>query len=32
MQMLNQTQNMDLKQFVFTPKSSLPALPRYWLI
>nr|XP_009939491.1 PREDICTED: probable ATP-dependent DNA helicase HFM1 [Opisthocomus hoazin] len=28
MQMLNQTQNMDLKQFVFTPKSSLPALPR----
>ncbi|XP_010005050.1 PREDICTED: probable ATP-dependent DNA helicase HFM1 [Chaetura pelagica] len=28
MQMLNQAQNVDLKQFVFTPKSSLPALPR----
>ncbi|XP_010009219.1 PREDICTED: probable ATP-dependent DNA helicase HFM1, partial [Nestor notabilis] len=28
MQMLNQTQTVDLKQFVFTPKSSLPALPR----
>ncbi|XP_027550183.1 probable ATP-dependent DNA helicase HFM1 isoform X3 [Neopelma chrysocephalum] len=28
MQMLNQAQNVDLKQFGFTPKSSLPALPR----
>ncbi|XP_054021392.1 probable ATP-dependent DNA helicase HFM1 [Dryobates pubescens] len=28
MQMLNQAQNLDLKQFVFTPKSSLPALAR----
>ncbi|XP_009466634.1 PREDICTED: probable ATP-dependent DNA helicase HFM1 [Nipponia nippon] len=28
MQMLNQAQNVDLKQFVFTPKSLLPALPR----
>ncbi|XP_059678055.1 probable ATP-dependent DNA helicase HFM1 [Gavia stellata] len=28
MQMLNQVQNVDLKQFVFTPKSLLPALPR----
>ncbi|KAJ7410423.1 hypothetical protein WISP_108614 [Willisornis vidua] len=27
-QMLNQSQNVDLKQFGFTPKSSLPALPR----
>ncbi|XP_066048584.1 probable ATP-dependent DNA helicase HFM1 isoform X3 [Chamaea fasciata] len=25
---LNQAQNVDLKQFVFTPKSLLPALPR----
>ncbi|KAM9280685.1 LOW QUALITY PROTEIN: putative ATP-dependent DNA helicase HFM1 [Cariama cristata] len=29
MQMLNQAQNVDLKQFVFTPKPLLPALPRY---
>ncbi|XP_061321515.1 probable ATP-dependent DNA helicase HFM1 isoform X6 [Pezoporus flaviventris] len=28
MQMLNQTQTVDLKQFVFTPKFSLPALLR----
>ncbi|XP_015491522.1 probable ATP-dependent DNA helicase HFM1 isoform X5 [Parus major] len=28
MQMLNQAENVDLKQFVFTPKSLLPALPR----
>ncbi|XP_019386674.1 PREDICTED: probable ATP-dependent DNA helicase HFM1 isoform X2 [Crocodylus porosus] len=28
MQLLNQTQNVDLKQFVYTPKSLLPALPR----
>ncbi|KAM6199618.1 LOW QUALITY PROTEIN: putative ATP-dependent DNA helicase HFM1 [Sarcoramphus papa] len=28
MQMLNQAQNVDLKQFVFTPKSLLPASPR----
>ncbi|XP_027746493.1 probable ATP-dependent DNA helicase HFM1 isoform X5 [Empidonax traillii] len=28
MQMLNQAQNVDLKQFGFTPKSPLPALPR----
>ncbi|KGL93095.1 putative ATP-dependent DNA helicase HFM1, partial [Charadrius vociferus] len=28
MQMLNQAQNVDLKQFVFTPRSLLPALPR----
>ncbi|XP_056212401.1 probable ATP-dependent DNA helicase HFM1 [Falco biarmicus] len=28
MQMLNQAQNVDLQQFVFTPKSLLPALPR----
>ncbi|KAM6343166.1 LOW QUALITY PROTEIN: putative ATP-dependent DNA helicase HFM1 [Alca torda] len=28
MQMLSQAQNVDLKQFVFTPKSLLPALPR----
>ncbi|XP_035756812.1 probable ATP-dependent DNA helicase HFM1 [Egretta garzetta] len=28
MQMLNQAQSVDLKQFVFTPKSLLPALPR----
>nr|XP_009478880.1 PREDICTED: probable ATP-dependent DNA helicase HFM1 [Pelecanus crispus] len=28
MQMLNQAPNVDLSQFVFTPKSSLPALPR----
>nr|XP_013816665.1 PREDICTED: probable ATP-dependent DNA helicase HFM1 [Apteryx mantelli mantelli] len=28
MQMLNQSQNVDLKQFVFTPKSLMPALPR----
>ncbi|NXA71674.1 HFM1 helicase, partial [Thryothorus ludovicianus] len=28
MQMLNQDVNVDLKQFVFTPKSLLPALPR----
>ncbi|KAJ7411127.1 hypothetical protein BTVI_51082 [Pitangus sulphuratus] len=28
MQMLNQAQNVDLKQFAFTPKSSLSALPR----
>ncbi|XP_009952005.1 PREDICTED: probable ATP-dependent DNA helicase HFM1, partial [Leptosomus discolor] len=28
MQMLNEAQNVDLKQFVFTPKSLLPALPR----
>ncbi|NXA64499.1 HFM1 helicase, partial [Mohoua ochrocephala] len=27
-QMLNQAENVDLKQFVFTPKSLLPALPR----
>ncbi|KFV44069.1 putative ATP-dependent DNA helicase HFM1, partial [Tyto alba] len=28
MQMLNHTQNVDLKQFAFTPKSLSPALPR----
>ncbi|XP_072788830.1 probable ATP-dependent DNA helicase HFM1 isoform X3 [Taeniopygia guttata] len=28
MQMLSQAENVDLKQFVFTPKSLLPALPR----
>ncbi|XP_068055958.1 probable ATP-dependent DNA helicase HFM1 isoform X1 [Anomalospiza imberbis] len=28
MQMLNQAENVHLKQFVFTPKSLLPALPR----
>ncbi|XP_065698372.2 probable ATP-dependent DNA helicase HFM1 isoform X4 [Patagioenas fasciata] len=28
MQMLNQAPNVDLKQFGFTPKPSLPALPR----
>ncbi|XP_064284380.1 probable ATP-dependent DNA helicase HFM1 isoform X4 [Passer domesticus] len=28
MQMLNQAENVNLKQFVFTPKSLLPALPR----
>ncbi|KFM00688.1 putative ATP-dependent DNA helicase HFM1, partial [Aptenodytes forsteri] len=28
MQMLNQAQNVDLKQSVFTPESLLPALPR----
>ncbi|XP_064004052.1 probable ATP-dependent DNA helicase HFM1 [Pogoniulus pusillus] len=28
MQMLNQAQNVDLKQFVFTPKSLLPAVAR----
>ncbi|KFW04798.1 putative ATP-dependent DNA helicase HFM1, partial [Eurypyga helias] len=28
MQMLNQAQKVDLKQFVFTPKSLLPTLPR----
>ncbi|RMC08500.1 hypothetical protein DUI87_14745 [Hirundo rustica rustica] len=27
-QMLNRAENVDLKQFVFTPKSLLPALPR----
>lgn len=29
LQMLNQAENVDLKQFVFTPKYLLPALPRY---
>ncbi|EMP27397.1 Putative ATP-dependent DNA helicase HFM1 [Chelonia mydas] len=29
---LNKSQNVDLKQFVFTPKSLLPALPRYYII
>ncbi|KAM8805354.1 LOW QUALITY PROTEIN: putative ATP-dependent DNA helicase HFM1 [Eudromia elegans] len=29
MQMLNQTQNVDLTQFVFTPRSLMPALPRF---
>nr|XP_009680840.1 PREDICTED: probable ATP-dependent DNA helicase HFM1 [Struthio camelus australis] len=28
MQMLNQSQNVDLKKFVFKPKSLMPALPR----
>ncbi|KFO69596.1 putative ATP-dependent DNA helicase HFM1, partial [Cuculus canorus] len=28
MQMLNQAQNVDLKQFAFSPKALLPALPR----
>ncbi|NXP36844.1 HFM1 helicase, partial [Leiothrix lutea] len=28
LKMVNQAENVDLKQFVFTPKSLLPALPR----